>query len=444
MNRRPSLFLRAILVFFALVPKESPGRIQFAGPIDYKVGRGSGPVAAADFDTDGDLDLAIGNYNHGTLSILLNQGDGSFEAGSQTVIEVGIAAVVAEDFSGDGIPDVAAVSDGVFDRTVTVLINRGSGELEPVSSIVIFAISENYYLHPRSMVVDDLDGDGDLDFAIANETTQLSSSFVSVLLNDGNGSMGETRNYPADTVTPREPQSLAAADIDRDGDIDLLTINRQDSVLILYNGGSGTFSLPTRVSAGSNPEIPLTAIAVADLNGDTYTDVMTADGEGWSVYSLINDGSGSLSAPSSFCALARIGTLIAGDFDGDGDVDLASPSISLFPQSPTFILILANDGTGLFDREEDLAIGYGDSFPEWGLAEDLDRDGDIDLGVVDSFNGSLLIFHNQLVPTPSSADLNEDRSIDFLDLLQIRSRWFWTTGPAGKRDRSGLDILERF
>ena len=444
MNRCLCFLLRAALVCFALVPTDSSGRIEFAGPIEYQVGRGSGPIAAADFDGDGNTDLAIGNYNHGTISILLNQKDGSFLAENQTVIEVGIAAVVAGDFNGDGIPDVAAVSDGVFERTATVLVNRGDGLLEPVASTILYTLSDNYYLHPRSMVADDLDGDGDLDLAIANETTLLSSSFISVLLNDGNGFMGEPRDYPADTITLREPQSLAAADIDRDGDIDLLTIDRQDHVLVLHNQGNGAYSLPARFTAGSNPGIPLTSVTIADLNGDPYPDVVTADGEGWNLYSLINDGSGALSAPFQFSALSRVGTLITGDFDGDGDIDLASPSIFFFPQSPTFILVLANDGTGRFEREVDLVTGYGDSFPEWGLAADLDGDQDIDLAVVDNLNGNLLIFYNQLVPTPSSADLNEDRSIDLLDLLQIQSRWYGTTDSAGKGNRSSLDFPERF
>lgn len=430
MTRASSYFFAASLLFLCVFPPGCTGRIEFAGPVTYQVGKGSGPISAADFDTDGDVDLAIGNYNHGTVTVLVNQGNASFLAGCQAVVEVGVSAIAATDFTGDGIPDIAVVSDGVFDRTVTVLANQGEGNLEVHSAVVAYGATDDYYLHPRSIVAADLDGDGDSDIAVANETTQFSSSFVSVLTNDGNGRMGQAREYLAHNVAPREPESLAAADIDCDGDVDLLTINNMDKLVVLHNRGDGTFQFPKQVTAGSNPSIPLTSVVIADLNQDGFPDVTTTDGDGWSLYSLVNDGSGNLSAPKPFFALARIGTLITGDFDGDGDADLASPSIFMFPQSPTFILVLENDGSGVFERQEDLVTGYGDSHPEYGLAEDLDGDGDIDLAVVDAYNGSLLVFHNQLVPTPSSADLNEDRSIDFLDLLEIGGEWYQATGPA--------------
>ncbi|MDO7886633.1 IPT/TIG domain-containing protein [Hymenobacter cheonanensis] len=175
--------------------------------------------------------------------------------------------------------------------------------------------------HPCSIVVGDVDGDGDLDLLTANS----SSNNVSVRLNDGRGNFTPPASNPNPAVGTA-PRNLAVGDVDGDGDLDLVaatSIGRY-SVSVRLNDGTGNFTPPTRNPnpvVGGNPN----NLALGDLDGDGDLDLLAANTSSNTVSVRLNDGRGNFTSPTSNPEPA-VGSdpesLALGDLDGDGDLDL--------------------------------------------------------------------------------------------------------------------------
>ena len=131
-------------------------------------------IAVGDFTGDGHIDLAVANSGSNTMSVLLGNGDGTFQ--SQVTYPVGQApqAVAAGDFTGDGHLDLAVTNSG--DNTVSVLLGNGDGTFRPQ---VTYPVGQA----PQALVAGDFTGDGHLDLAVANS----GSNTVSMLLGRGDG-----------------------------------------------------------------------------------------------------------------------------------------------------------------------------------------------------------------------------------------------------------------
>ncbi len=149
----------------------------FGPKTDYATGDSPGSVFSADLDGDGDNDLAVANSSGflGTVSVLLNNGDGTFAP--QVDYDAGISAtsVFSADLDGDGDNDLA-VANTVFNGTVSVLLNNGDGTFAP-------KVDHGAGSRPRSVFSVDLDEDGDNDLVVANRNG------MSVLLNKGDGTI---------------------------------------------------------------------------------------------------------------------------------------------------------------------------------------------------------------------------------------------------------------
>ena len=147
-------------------------------------------VAIADFNGDGNQDLAVANLGFGNLpssvSILLGTGTGSF--GEATNVPVGESAtfVASGDFNGDGKPDLTVANSHATAQagSVDILLGTGTGSFGPAAS---FAVG----FDPRSVAIGDFNGDGKQDLVVANS----GSSTVSILLGDGAGSFGPASNF---------------------------------------------------------------------------------------------------------------------------------------------------------------------------------------------------------------------------------------------------------
>ena len=133
----------------------------FAPQVTYAVGADPDAIVAGDFTGDGHLDLAVANYGDDTVSVLLGNGDGTFQPLSQPSNAVGSHpdAIVAGDFNGDGHLDLAVANCG--DNTVSVLLGNGDGTFQPQ---VTYAVGSD----PDAIVAGDFNGDGRLDLAVAN------------------------------------------------------------------------------------------------------------------------------------------------------------------------------------------------------------------------------------------------------------------------------------
>ncbi len=243
----------------------------FEVAVDYSVGNEPHSVFSADFNGDGDLDLAVSVYYYDSVSVLMNNGDGTFAAAVNYPVGDYLSSVFSADFDGDGDFDLAVV--GFWSDAVFILMNNGDG---------IVATSANYTVGhlPTSVFSADFDGDGDFDLAVSNG----GSDNVSILINDGNGSFAPSVNYSVGDG----PRSVFSADFDGDGSFDLTVANQNsDDVSILMNTGDGTFAPAINCSVGDEPY----SVFSADFDGNGSFDLAVANAHSDNVSILMNRSS---------------------------------------------------------------------------------------------------------------------------------------------------------
>src|SRR5262249_8558076 len=190
---------------------------------------------------------------------------------------------------------------------VGVLLGNGDGSFQQA---ITYAVGSS----PRSVAVGDFNGDGNQDLAVANGGT----ANVSVLLGNGDGSFQAAQNFAAGS----RPGAVAGGDLHRDGKPALAVANRgSGNVSVLLGNGDGTFQPAQNFAAGANP----ISVAVGDFNGDGNPDLAVAGGTGAAsgVRVLLGNGDGSFQAAQTYAAGILPQSVAVGDFNGDGNPDLA-------------------------------------------------------------------------------------------------------------------------
>ncbi len=272
------------------------------GPID---------IAVADFDADGFPDLAVTNQSNGQVSVLLNNGDGTFK--SPQTYSVGFApnGIAAADFNRDGIADLVIANR---DRTVSVLLGKGDGTFQ---AQVTYAVGSTSF----GVAVDDFNGDGIPDLAVTNAADDT----VSVLLGNGDGTFQTQQPY----ATGAFPRLIASGDFNRDGIVDLAVTDEKDgTVSVLLGNGDGTFKPQVAYAVGTGPQ----GIAIADFNGDGFADIAVTNGcpviqcqSVGTVSILLGKGDGTFQPQQEYATggSGPLGIAVA-DFNGDGVPDVAA------------------------------------------------------------------------------------------------------------------------
>jgi hypothetical protein len=216
----------------------------------------------------------------------------------------------------------------------------------------------------RSVVTADLDGDGDLDVLSAS----AGDDKIAFYRNDGSGTFGaqEIISDQADVGT-----SAFAADLDGDGDQDVLSASANDNTIALYrNDGTGTFAPQEVVSTTITG---VSSIIAADFDGDNDLDILAAALFGDVIGLFRNDGSGVFGAEETITAFAgEVTSIHATDIDGDGDQD----ALFSFFNDDT-ITLYRNDGSGSFGAKEIITSNANGAASVY--AADLDGDGDQDV-----------------------------------------------------------------
>jgi hypothetical protein len=301
---------------------------------------GSDPASKVlgDFNGDGKLDIAVGNfsgpYNQGvanyigdSVTILLGNGDGTFTPapGSPVAVGYGPDALVVGDFNGDGKLDLAVAND--WDNNVTILLGNGDGTFTPAPGSPVAVGVE-----PSALAVGDFNRDGKLDLAVAN----FEDNSVTILLGQGNGSFTPAPNSPVSIESPTLPYGLAAGDFNGDGLLDLAVSGfGDDTVAILSGNGDGTFT-PVAGCCGTSVEGTKTlAMAAADFRGTGKLDLVVSVLNMVVLYavdyvtSFLSNADGSFT-PSNFSILVPNDAyaMAVGDFNGDGQPDIATAANS--------------------------------------------------------------------------------------------------------------------
>jgi len=374
---------------FAQSAQTNIDSIPFAPAVNYGAGTHPRSVFCADLDGDGDLDLAVANRESNNVSILKNNGDGTF----QTKVDYGAGhhpySVFCADLDGDGDLDLAVAN--YSSNKVSILKNNGDGT---------FQAKVNYGAgsHPYSVFCADLDGDDDLDLAVANSN----SNTVSILENNGDGTFQAKVDYSAGP----DPYSVFCADLDGDFDLDLAVANYQsNNVSILKNNGDGTFQAKVDYATGSHPR----SVFCADLDGDGDLDLAVANSNSNTVSILKNNGDGTFQAKVDYSAGPDPYSVFCADLDGDSDFDLAVTNfesdkgsilknnedrdLDLTVANPCSykVSILKNNGDGTFQAKFDYGAG---SHPYSVFCADLDEDGDMDLAVANGGSNNVSILEN--------------------------------------------------
>jgi hypothetical protein len=316
------------------------GNGTFQTLVNSTTGAGPRSLAVGDFNADGKLDLATANL--GNVSILLGNGNGTFQTPTNIDIGSDPASVAVGDFNGDGKLDLGVTSNvyypptygyystspGFFAGRANVLLGNGGGSL---SAPNITSLWTGYYFgYHTSAAAADFNGDGIDDFATVN----FEHGIAVVLLGASDGTLGAPWN--TFSVGP-VPYAVAAADVNGDGKIDLVTAKLYgDTVSVLLGNGLGSFGAAQNYLGGSEPR----SVAMADFNGDAKIDLVTANQDTGTISVLL--GAGAFQPPVNAAAGSNPLAVVVGDFNGDNRPDVASANSSSYSVS-----VLINDGTWL-------------------------------------------------------------------------------------------------
>ena len=311
-------------------------------------------MASVDFATAYDLTTPP--------DLLASAGDLNAPSDSSTFTD----AVIASDLS---IPDLLMPDLQMPDFTPPVDMTK------PPKVFSLAAHVTNYPadFNSQGVAVGDVNGDGKLDFALANTDGRVNHvGSVSVFLNHGDGTYFAAANYTAGTY----PISVAFGDLNGDGTPDLVVANsKSNNVSVLLNAGNGSFAAAVNFAAGTNPA----SVAVGDFNGDGKADVAVGNYQGSNVSVLLNkgDGSGTLLAAVNYAVGSGAGTqsIAIGDLNGDGKPDLAA---AIYDVNSVAVLINKGDGSGTFLSPVNYAPG---TLAVAVAIGDLNGDGKADLAV---------------------------------------------------------------
>ncbi|MGD0757972.1 MAG: FG-GAP-like repeat-containing protein [Candidatus Sulfotelmatobacter sp.] len=325
----------------------------FQSPVSYSTGGPwASSVAIADLNGDGKLDVVFAGYivgRDGVVGVLLGNGDGTFLTPlSYSTGAGGDAAVAIADLNGDGHPDVVVASEcltsgcshGADPGGVSVLLGNGDGT---------FQATANYGSggwDATSIAIGDLNGDGYPDLAVSN-LCQLSANCpvegappgeVSVLLGNGDGTFQAPVSYSSGGSWAT---SVAIGTLSSGGDPDLVATNLyvpEDFMGVLLGNGNGTFQAP--VSYTESSALP-NSVAIADVNGDGYLDLVVANmckvddskcgypGYVGGVVVLLGNGDGTFQNPIYYSSGGPDALSVAvADVNGDGRPDLVALNAS--------------------------------------------------------------------------------------------------------------------
>lgn len=321
----------------------------------------------ADLNGDGYLDVLDESPEQNAAFYLLGNGDGTFKA-MQTFASTSARTSVIADFNQDGILDV--IASGVGGGVRLALGGQAQSTPSNPGSNGLFVGQD-----PRHVVSRDLNGDGSLDFATADSTSET----VSIVLGNGDGTFKARRSYRSIGAI----QYLQFGDVTGDGTIDLVASHSDGKAAVLGGNGNGTFQAASTVHAGSSESLLL-----KDVNGDSKLDLLTLDKGTNELRVSVGNGDGSFKVGTTYSVFGSPTSLAVADLDGDGKQDVGTMG------EGGIISILMGTGSGSFKAATSLQRTPTTAALSGDAISFVDVNGDTFLDLVNLDSGVSVAFGN--------------------------------------------------
>jgi len=356
---------------------------------------GANSVFAADMDNDGDMDIVSSSKNDDTIAWYENDGaaDPSFTAADITTSADGANSVFVADMDNDGDMDIVSANHGPSfsgdDDAIAWYENDGAAD----PSWTAADITTNVMDWPRSVFVADFDNDGDMDIVSAFDDNTYNK--LVWLENDG---AADPSWMLSEISTNVGPEQVFAADMDNDGDIDILGTSYSAGAISWYENNLP----PTKTQTYTAADIATSAteaisVFAADMDGDGDMDIVSASVDDNTIAWYENDGAADPSFTAADIATSAEGaySVFAADMDGDGDIDIVSASYA-----DDTIAWYENDGAeNPTFTAADIATNASGAASVF--AADMDNDGDMDIVSASFGDHTIAWYENDGVANPS-------------------------------------------
>jgi hypothetical protein len=354
---------------------------------------GAGSVHAADLDGDGDLDLMSASFYDDEIAWYENDGaaDPTFTRIVISTAVDGAASVYAADVDGDGDLDLMSASLDLMSASLDdeIAWYENDGAADPTFTRIVIPTALN---DPRSVFAGDVDGDGDLDLMSASVGNQ------GITWHE-NETIHRSAVYAAQQVISTAAdgaQSVHAGDVDGDGDLDLMSASGLDDEIAWYENDGAADPSFTRIVVSTEADGAV-SVHAADVDADGDLDLMSASSSDDEIAWYENDGAADPSFTRIVISTEADGavSVYAGDVDGDGDLDLISAS-----RNGNEIAWYENDGAAdpTFTR---IVISTAADFPVSVYAADVDGDGDLDLMSASFVDDTIAWYENDGAADPT-------------------------------------------
>ncbi len=329
---------------YTLLNNGSGAFTEFGTGISTGTGTKPSDIVAADFNQDGNVDVATSNAGTNTATVFLGNGTGSFTAQAAQLTGTDPIALVTSDINSDGYPDLVAFDElSGSTGAVAVLLGNGDGTLQTAQT------TSQAFLPGTQATVADFNRDGKPDIALA----QQNNNIVSVLLNNTLPTQyPDGRSFaaynPMSAGMGNFADSVAVGDFNKDGKLDIAVSYLQDNdVQVLFGNGGGSFTTGATYAVGNQPFW----IASGDFNGDGYPDLVTTNtninGTTGTVSVLLNNKNGTFASAATYTVGNQPYQVAIGDLNGDGYPDLAVTNYTTGSTSGS-VTILLGSKTGTF------------------------------------------------------------------------------------------------